>query len=78
MMSSPPSAVGTTADELLVRTSVYPEFTFDFFLFDMESNTPVHVHSIRCLLINLVQNVLVLEIPADVKETKMQRTTRAD
>ena len=41
MMSSPPSAVGTTADELLVRTSVYPEFTFDFFLFDMESNTPV-------------------------------------
>ena len=40
MMSSPPSAVGTTADELLVRTSVYPEVTFDFFLFDMESNTP--------------------------------------
>ena len=41
MMSSPPSAVGTTAAELLVRTSVYPEVTFDFFLFDTESNTPV-------------------------------------
>lgn len=46
MMSSPPSAVGTMAAELFVRTSVYPEVTFDFFLFDMESNTPVHVHSI--------------------------------